>query len=359
MRGWLAGDPQLAYLKHYVDNLFRKQAHVRSAEVEELLGSLAAPFANVEMTASMLTDSDFKFPGATGSDGSTQPVTQGTLGKILAGADREARRVAWEGYMDTYLAYKNTLAANLLTSVKYNVFSMRARRHASTLEMALAEHNTPVEVFHNLIATFRKNLPTWQRYWAMRRKALGVDMLQPYDIWAPLTGSRPQIPYEQAVEWICDGLAPMGEDYVATRPPRLPGGALGGCLSRTRARWPAPSPSGCTGHAPVHHDELHRRGLQPEHAGARARPFDALVPDLAEPAGASTATTRMFVAEVASNFHQAMVRAHLLDNDDRPGLPDRGDRRGDVELPPLLLHHAHAGALRAGDAPARSSAARG
>ena len=67
VRGWLAGDPQLAYLKHYVDNLFRKQAHMRSAEVEELLGSLAAPFANVEMTASMLTDADFKFPGATGS----------------------------------------------------------------------------------------------------------------------------------------------------------------------------------------------------------------------------------------------------------------------------------------------------
>ncbi len=257
VRGWLAEDPQLAYLKHYVDNLFRKQAHVRSAEVEELLGSLAAPIANVEMTASMLTDSDFKFPGATGIDGSTQPVTQGTLGKILAGADREARRAAWEGYMDTYLAYKNTLAANLLTSVKYNVFSMRARRHASTLEMALAEHNTPVEVFHNLIATFKKNLPTWQRYWRVRRKALGVDILQPYDIWAPLTGSRPTISYEQAVDHICRGLAPMGARLRCHRPPRLSGGTLGG-------RHAVPGQDGrCVfvryaGHAPLHHDELHR-----------------------------------------------------------------------------------------------------
>ena len=36
---------------------------------------------------------------------------------------------AWEGYTDTYLAHKNTLASNLLTSVKNNVFAMRARRH--------------------------------------------------------------------------------------------------------------------------------------------------------------------------------------------------------------------------------------
>jgi oligoendopeptidase F len=316
VRGWLVGDPQLAYLKHYVDNLFRKQAHMRSAEVEELLGFLAAPFANVETTASMLTDSDFKFPGATGSDGSAQPVTQGTLGKILAGADREARRVAWEGYMDTYLAYKNTLAANLLTSVKYNVFSMRARRHVSTLEMALAEHNTPVEVFHNLIATFKKNLPTWQRYWRVRRKALGIDILQPYDIWAPLTGSRPAISYEQAVEHICHGLAPMGEDYVAT--------VRRGCLEE---RWVDAMPcqgkmggafsSGSSGTHPFimmsYTDEVFSLSTLAHELGHSMHSYLTWQnqPVLYSDYG-------MFVAEVASNFHQAMVRAHLLANETDP-----------------------------------------
>jgi oligoendopeptidase F len=316
VRGWLAEDPQLVYLGHYVDNLFRKQAHVRTAEVEELLGSLAAPFANVEMTASMLTDADFKFPAATGIDGGAQPVTQGTLGKILAGADREARRTAWEGYADTYLAYKNTLAANLLTSIKYNVFSMRARRHASTLEMALAEHNTPVEVFHNLIATFRKNLPTWQRYWEVRRKALGVDILQPYDIWAPLAGNRPTIAYEDAVDHICRGLAPMGEDYVAT--------VRRGCLEE---RWVDAMP--CQG----------KMGGAFSSGSSGTHPFIMMsytgevfsLSTLAHELGHSMhsyltwqnqpvlySDYGMFVAEVASNFHQAMVRAHLLANEPDP-----------------------------------------
>jgi oligoendopeptidase F len=316
VRGWLAGDPQLAYLNHYVDNLFRKQAHVRSAEVEELLGSLAAPFANVEMTASMLTDADFKFPAATGSDGSTQPVTQGTLDKILADADREARRTAWEGYMETFLAYKNTLAANLLTSVKYNVFSMRARRHTSTLEMALAEHNIPAEVFHNLIATFRKNLPTWQRYWRVRRQALGVDILQPYDIWAPLTGSRPAIQYEQAVEHICRGLAPLGEDYVAT--------VRRGCLEE---RWVDAMPcqgkmggafsSGSSGTYPFimmsYTGEVFSLSTLAHELGHSMHSYLTWQnqPVLYSDYG-------MFVAETASNFHQAMVRAHLLTNETDP-----------------------------------------
>ena len=176
---------------------------------------LSDPFRSASSVASLLTNADFKFEPARASDGSTQPVTQGTLGKILASPDREARRTAWEHYTDQYLAYKNTLAAALATSIKQNAFEMRVRGHASTLAASLFENNIPVEVFHNLVDVFRKNLPTWHRYWAVRRRALGLDELHPYDVWAPLTGDPPHVPYEQAVEWICDGLAPMGEAYVA------------------------------------------------------------------------------------------------------------------------------------------------
>ena len=48
----------------------------------------------------------------------------------------------------------------------------------------------------------------------MRRKILGVDRLQPYDIWAPLTAEPAKVNYEQAVDWICESLAPLGQEYV-------------------------------------------------------------------------------------------------------------------------------------------------
>jgi len=318
LRKWLAEDARPVYLGHYIDNLLRKQAHVRSAEVEELLGLFAAPAANVETTFSMLTDADFKFPAAVTPGGDHQPVTQGTLSKILAGPDRDARRSAWDGYMDTYLAHKNALASNLLTSVKNNVFAMRARRHASTLEMALDGHNLPVEVFHNLISVFKKNLPTWHRYWAVRRKALGVDALHPYDIWAPLTNSRPAIPYEDGIKLICDGLAPLGQEYVET--------VRRGCLEQ---RWVDVYP--CQGKA----------GGAFSSGAPGTYPFIMMsytdevfsMSTLAHELGHSMHSTltwqnqpviysdySMFVAETASNFHQAMVRAHLLETAQDPAL---------------------------------------
>jgi oligoendopeptidase F len=316
LRGWLAVEPRLAVYQHYVDNLFRKQAHVRSAEVEELLGMLSDPFSGPSGAYSLLTDADFKFEPVLAGDGTELPVAQGTIVRLLHHPDREVRRAAYEHYTDAYLAHQHTLAGSLAASIKQNVFSMRARRHASTLEASLFDNGIPVEVFHNLIETFKKNLPTWHRYWAIRRKALGVDKLRYYDIWAPLTADQPEVTYPQAVDWICRGLAPMGEEYV--------GIVRKGCL---QDRWVDVYPNrgkragafswGSPGTLPFivmsYADSIlslstlaHELGHS-MHSYLTWRHQPVVYGDYS-----------LFVAEVASNFHQALVRAYLLDRNADP-----------------------------------------
>jgi len=316
LAGWMAESPELAVYAHFIDDLFRKQAHVRSAEVEELLGMVGDTFGSISNTARMLTDADFKFQPAVGLDGEELPVTQGTYETLRASADREARRTAWESFYDQHLAYKNTLAGNLQASIKANVFQMNARHHETTLGASLFEHNIPVSVFHNLIDTFKANLPTWHRYWRIRRKALGVETLHPYDIWAPLTDAPADVSYEQAVEWICAGLAPLGTDYVET--------VRRGCLEE---RW-----------IDVYPNEGKSQGAfswgTPDTYPFILTSFDDNVfalSTLAHELGHSmhsylTWQTQpyiysdysLFVAEVASNFHQALVRAHLLETNADP-----------------------------------------
>jgi oligoendopeptidase F len=101
-------------------------------------------------------------------------ITQGNYDtQLMHHPSRKVRKAAYNTYMDQYVAHKNTLAANLATSIKANVFYMRARRHETTLAASLFNLNIPTEVFHNLIDTFKKNLPVWHRYFDLRRKALG------------------------------------------------------------------------------------------------------------------------------------------------------------------------------------------
>ena len=64
---------------HNLDDLFRKQAHVRSAEVEEILGMVSDPLGGAFNSSSMLTNADFKFQPAKDSKGKKFDVTQGTF----------------------------------------------------------------------------------------------------------------------------------------------------------------------------------------------------------------------------------------------------------------------------------------
>lgn len=313
---WRKEEPRLEIYNQYFDDLLRQQEHVRSAEVEEVLGLAQDPFASLYTTMNVITNSEMKYPHACTSDGRELVVTQGTLEEILASPDREARRTAWEGFRDTHLAFKNTLGSNLLASVKANVFAQRVRKYPSTLEASLFANNIPPQVFHNLLQTVRKNLPVWHKYWRVRREALGQKDLQPYDVWAPLTREKVTVPYETAVEWICHGLASLGEEYVST--------ARRGLLEEG---WVDVYPN------------LNKSAAQFSSGSKGTHPFIVMLYDdtifsmstLAHELGHSMhsyltwkhqpavyAQYSLFAAEVASNFNQALVRAHLLKTNNDP-----------------------------------------
>ena len=308
---WIQSEARMKVYEHFVNDLFRKQAHVRSAEVEELMGMLRDPFGTVRNTASLLANADFKFKPAKNSKGKKVELTQSTFDAILNEPDRKARQSAWENYNDKYLEAKNTLASNLTASIKANVFNMKARKFNSALEATLFNGNVPIEMFHNLINIFKKNLPLWHKYWKIRRKALGVKALNPYDVWAPLTTKTHKVPFEKAVDWICEGLAPMGEEYVRVM--------RRGCL---HDRWVDWSPNAGK-----------RQGAFSTRVPSDTHPFIMMsytddvgsMSTLAHELGhsmhayyASRAQPMIYytypsiISETASNFNQAMTRAHLL-----------------------------------------------
>jgi oligoendopeptidase F len=311
LQRWLQDDQRMQLYEHYIKDLLRRQTHVRSAEVEELFGLLRDPFSGPRTTAGLLTNADFKFKPASTSTNEKVPVTQSTYNSILGGIDRKTRRTAWENYHDKYLEYKNTLAGNLGASIKQNVFNMKARGFQSSLEATLFNTDVPVEMFHNLLDIYKKNLPLWHRYWKVRRKALGVKTLHPYDVWSPLTTKKHKVPFRQAVDWICEGLAPMGEEYV--------GVLRKGCLED---RWVDWSPN-----AGKRQGAFSVRVSPGMHCFIMMSYTDSIgsMSTLSHELGhamhawyASRAQPMIYfqypsiVAETASNFQQALVRGHLL-----------------------------------------------
>jgi oligoendopeptidase F len=313
---WLEDDVDLSVYKHYFEDIFRKRNHIRSDEIETLLGLLRDPFAGTSATARMLTNADFQFEPAVSETGDHIDITQGSHPRLMTDPDRSIRRSAWENYLDLYLAHQNTLATTLETSIKQNVLLAHVRGYESSLEASLFEYQIPSEIFHNLLKAFIEKIPLWHRYWRIRRDALDLDPLRPFDTWAPLTPTQPHVPYEQAVEWICAGLEPMGEEYTAA--------IRRGC---SEERWVDVYPnrgkrggafsSGVHGTFPFivmsYNDTLFSLSTLAHELGHSMHSYLAWKHQLPVYSDYS-----LFVAEVASNFHQAMVRAYLLDQQTDP-----------------------------------------
>lgn len=316
LRQWMAQEPRLTMVAHYLDDLERQQAHVRSAEVEELLGMVMDPFRTAASIHNVLADADLRFEPAQSAHNDERAVAHGSIGALLTDADRDVRRTAWQHYADAYLAHRNTMAAALSAGIKQDVFMTRAHRFRSSLEAALAPSNIPVAVFQNTIETFRQHLPTWHRYWRVRRQALGYDKLHVWDMKAPLTAAKPKVPFAQAVDWIVAGMQPLGDDYVTV----LRKGVQ-------EQRWVDVYPN------QGKRSGAFSTGVQGTHPYILMSYTDDLfsLSTLAHELGHSLhsyytwqtqpflyARYSLFVAEVASNFNQALVRAYLLDNTDDP-----------------------------------------
>ena len=310
---WL-DEADLKLYQQHIDDLLRKKKHVLSGEVESVLGLLSDPLSRIESIRSALNDMDLKFEPATDSDGVPQPLIQSTVNKLLASSDRETRKNTWQNYADSYLKYQNTFATTYLASVKRNVVLARLRGYESVLHAKLSPNNIPVAVFHNLIDTYKKHIPTWHRYWDVRRRALGYETIHPWDIWAPLTAEDPELSYPEAVDMIAAGMAPLGDDYVATM--------KRGCLEE---RWVDYAINEGKSEGAFSFGTYDSHPFIMMSFDGNLSSMSTLAHELGHSMHSHYTRNHqpfvysnysMFVAEVASNFNQAMVRAHLFAGND-------------------------------------------
>jgi len=316
LQEWLSENADLAVYGHYFDTLGRRRAHVRSEEVESLLAQVSEPLGALGAAAGVLTNADLKFSPVPDKAGAPLEVAQGTISDLVRDPDQTLRRQAWESYANGYLGVKNTLAACLSGRIKQSVFQSRARRYPSSLEASLAPNAIPRAVFDTLLSTFQANLPIWHRYWGLLRQGLGVETLScadvpAYAVPAPMPKTERVISFSEATDTLCRGMEPLGGDYVAAMRRGL-----------TEDRWVDGMPS-------------QGKGSGAFSSGMKGtRPFIMMnfrddlfsVSTLAHELGHSMhsylawqnqppvySNYSLFVAEVASNFNQALVRGRLLD----------------------------------------------
>jgi len=198
----------------FITELLRSKAHIRSAEVEELLAQSAMIARAPDSIFTMLNDADFVYPTVRDEQGREVQLTKMRFAKFLESSDRRVRCDAYNGFYTVYQAHLNALGASLGASINKDVFYSRARRFDSCLQAALDGDNIPEAVYRKLIETTEANLAPLHKYADVRKRALELDELHAWDLYCPLFPDQDyEVEYDKAVETILTALRPMGETY--------------------------------------------------------------------------------------------------------------------------------------------------
>ena len=214
----------LKVYEFYLKDLLRSKQHILSEKEEKLL-SMAGDFAGgAKDIFTMLNNADLEF-GEIEHNGEKLPLSHGSYLVMMQDGDRELRKKAYETFYGEFKSHINTIAAAYATSVKKDVFYSRARGYADSRARALFSDNVSAEIYDKLIADVHENLPILYKYIDVRKKALGVDELHMYDIYAPLAEDvEAKYSYEEAVEIVLNALKPLGEEYCAVLKEAFSGG---------------------------------------------------------------------------------------------------------------------------------------
>jgi oligoendopeptidase F len=195
----------------------RMRAHVLSEREERLLAMGSAALDGYDDAFSQLTNVDMKFGVLRDEQGRERPLTQSTFSSFLLKRDLDVRKRAFLQFYDEFQDHQYTLAAALGYSVKADVFRARARNYPSALEASLFKDDVPVAVYDGLISAVREGIPALLKYYALRRRVLGLNELHPYDTYIPLVAEiDTQISFDEAIEKVVASLAPLGDEYVRT-----------------------------------------------------------------------------------------------------------------------------------------------
>ncbi len=210
---WLESE-ELKPWKVLLQKTLKRKAHVLQQAQEELLSALSPVLGMSDDIYRAFSDTDLKFDSFTTADGQQHELSHGNLYGLLINPDREVRRMAFENTFRSYGNWPTLLSSTLQGCVKRHVVLAKQRKYQSSLQQALQPKAIDESVYHQLLSGLRDNLDAHHRYLDLRKKILGVEELEFYDLYLPMT-SRSEKLYtpDESKQLLLKSIEPLGSAY--------------------------------------------------------------------------------------------------------------------------------------------------
>ncbi len=208
---------ELSEFKMFVEDIQRLRNHTLSAEEEKILASFGITSETPSNVYGIFNNAEMPYAEVTLSNNETVKLTPASYTRYRSTENREDRKKIFESFFSNYGKFQNTLGANYTGKIQNDFAFAKNKKFESSLEYALSSGNIPTSVYENLISQINKSLPTLHRFLNMKKKMLGVETLNYYDLYTPLVAKmKMRYTIEEGQNLILTSLKPLGSDYLQT-----------------------------------------------------------------------------------------------------------------------------------------------
>ena len=164
--------------------------------------------------SSSLLNSTIDYGSIKDENGNEVTLNTGNYGKYLNSSDRAIRKNAYDQMNSQRIKFANILGDNLLTFMNYYSALAKVRGFKSTKEMNFKMDVIPTEVHESLLKNIKRGLPLFQKYNQIRKKVLGLNKLEWFDLSVPIISVNKEYTIEEATDYVYSSLKILGEDYL-------------------------------------------------------------------------------------------------------------------------------------------------
>lgn len=200
-----------------IERLIQDKKHLLSKDVEATLAALGNTLEAPYQSYNDIKFKDIRFPDFT-VNGKTHKMTYNSFEKRLEGDhDTDTRRKAFEVFSDTLRHYQHSTASAYNAHVQTEKTMATLRGFDSVFDYLLDRQKVSRDLYNRQIDLIMEHLaPYMRRYAQLIGRIYGLDEVRYEDLKLEIDPTyAPKVTYQEAEQYVLDGLAPLGEDYLA------------------------------------------------------------------------------------------------------------------------------------------------
>lgn len=209
----LACDDDFKDFNLALEDLVKTKKHLLSESEEKLVSELGSFMPSYDVYSNLSTV-EIQFKKVKDSSGKSYNLSETEYDKYILSDDKTLRKNAYTNLMKGYGSVNLTLSSAFCGSVKFANHEAKLRGYKNVQSVALEGSDLKNEFYDNLILSVNKNLPNLFKYFSHKAKALKMDKLAVYDVYAPVGHSSGDITFEESISIVKNACKVLGEEYL-------------------------------------------------------------------------------------------------------------------------------------------------